>query len=159
LAFVWATIDPLWASPRAQCDGAAAASNRPGTCTEWLPGPRQVCLMSRTFSGGQGTSILHQMWGNWPLFRQPFTLYVHRPGLNATGRRLLQTDLIRAQGGSQDPGRCVKCLGPSVGGPRRDSSTRVGVIGPYFGSFGPSDCNSSGRSFVVQKKQTFNIFL
>ena len=38
-----ATFGPLRASPRAQHDGAAAASNRPGTCAGWSIGPRQVC--------------------------------------------------------------------------------------------------------------------
>jgi hypothetical protein len=36
------TCDPLCISPRAQCDGAVAASNRLGTSQGWSQGPRKA---------------------------------------------------------------------------------------------------------------------
>ena len=54
-----ATLEPLRASPRAQHDGAAASSNRPGMFTGWFPRPRQVCQMPRVVGGGGGASIQH----------------------------------------------------------------------------------------------------
>ena len=134
MAFVRATFDPLCASPRAQYEAAAAASNRPGTCTEWPPGPRQVCQMPCFFDWGHGASIQHKRRGNWSLFGQLLTLYVHRQGPNATGR-LHKIDLVRLQSAPQGPERCVRCPASSVEGTGHRSSTRGGVIGLCLGNY------------------------
>ncbi len=115
--------------------------------------------MPRTFSGGQGTSILHQMWGNRPLFRQPFTLYVHRPGLNATGRRLLQTDLVRAQGGPQDPGRCARCPEPSVGGTERRPAPESGRLALISAGLGPLIAALRGEASWCKKSKLSTFFV
>jgi hypothetical protein len=39
---------------------------------------------------------------------------VPQPGHSTMGRRLLQTDLVRVQGGSQGPSRCGRYFGPSA---------------------------------------------
>ncbi len=68
-----------------------------------------------------------------PLLGHLFVFCVHHPGNNTMGRRLLQRDLVRGQGGSQGSGGCGRCIGPSVGANgRRRSSTRGGVTGPHF---------------------------
>jgi hypothetical protein len=50
-----------------------------------------------------------------PLFDHLLALCVPQPGHSAMGRRLLQTDLVRVQGGSQGSGRCGRCFGLSAG--------------------------------------------
>jgi hypothetical protein len=55
---------------------------------------RALSLIYRAF-------IPHHGWGNWSLFGQLLTLRVYRPGHNTTRQRLLQTDLVRVQGGPQ----------------------------------------------------------
>ena len=66
-------------------DGVAAASNRPGTCTRWSPGPGQGWQVLRAFGGGYGASIPHQRRGKWPYFGQLLTLYVNRLGRKRRG--------------------------------------------------------------------------
>ena len=119
-----------------------AAYNRPGTCTERSPGPRQVFQMARISGGGRGASIQQRRLGNRPLFGQLLNLYVHRQGHNTTGRRLRQIDLVCSQGCPQGPGRCARCLGSSAGGTGRRSSIKGGVIGLFFPATFIPPCSS-----------------
>ena len=80
-----AILDPLCALPRAQYDRVAAASNRPGTCQRWSPGPRQVCPMLRAFSGGHRVLNFHQRHGNWLVICHFMALPVHRQGHKRRG--------------------------------------------------------------------------
>jgi hypothetical protein len=84
---------------------------------------------------GRKASIPCKKRGTWSLFCQLVALCVHRPGHIRRGRRLLQTDMVCMKGGPQGPGRCVRCIGPSADGTGCRSSTRDGVIGPYFVKF------------------------
>jgi hypothetical protein len=152
LAHVLSAFGPLWASPRAQYDGAASAANVPGTCVGWSPGPRKVWQMPRAFGRGHGVSIPHQRRGNWPLFRQLVALCVYRPGHKRRGGvcfkpawyvrrvvlsapRLHQTDVVRVQGGSQGPVRSGRCFGSLAGCMGRISNTkeeRFALVWPTF---------------------------
>ncbi len=78
------------------------------------------------------------------MFGQLSTVYVHRPGHNTRRRRLLHTDLARAQSGPQGPDRRVRCPASLVGGTGHRSSTRPGVIGLCLGSYWPSMCIAKG---------------
>ena len=92
------------------------------------------------------------------IFPATFNPSCASPRAQTTGQQLHKTDLVSVQSGPQGIGRYAKCLLPSTMGTGRRSSTRGEVIGHYFDLFGPSDCSSSGRSFVLQKKQTLHFF-
>ncbi len=114
-------------------DGATAASNRHGTYELWSLGPGLVSHMPRAFGDGHGVSMIpHKKRGSWLLYCQLLALSGHRQGHNTTGRRLLQTYLVRVQDGLQGPGRFGRWPGPSVEGTGCRSPTRDGVIGPHF---------------------------
>ncbi len=100
--------------------------------------------MPHVFGKGHGASIQHKRRGNWPLFGQLLTLYVHRPGHNTRRRRLLHTDLVRAQSGHQGPDRCARCPASSVRGTGHRSCTRCGVIGLCLGNHLISMCIAQG---------------
>ena len=83
-------------------DGAAAAQNRPGKCTERSLVPPQVCQMPRALAKGTGRRSTTNGEVVGP-FGPLLTLYVHHPRHNTTGRLLLRTDPVHAQGGPQGP--------------------------------------------------------
>ena len=83
-------------------DGAAAAQNRPGKCTERSLVPPQVCQMPRALAKGTGRRSTTNGEVAGP-FGPLLTLYVHHPRHNTTGRLLLRTDPVHAQGGPQGP--------------------------------------------------------
>jgi hypothetical protein len=89
LALIVSTFDPLYASPRAQYNGAAAASNRPATYEGWSPGPGQVCPMLWAFGEGHAASIPLQWRDNWPLFELVWAFLLQRH----TAAVLLTADL------------------------------------------------------------------
>jgi hypothetical protein len=93
--------------------------------------------MHRALGRGHGVPIQHQRRNNWPLFREVLTPCIYRQGHNTTAWRLLQTYLIRVQGGLQGPERSGKCIGPSAEGMVSRFLTRGGVIGPCFVNFDP----------------------
>jgi hypothetical protein len=63
--------------------------------------------MPRAFGGGHGVSIPHERQGSWLLFCHFLALSGHRRGHITTGRRLLQSYLVRVWDGLQSPGRFV----------------------------------------------------
>jgi hypothetical protein len=72
-------------------------------CAGWSSGPRNVWQMPRAFDIGHGVSIPHQKRDNWPLFLSTFDPLCVSPRAQTAGRRLLQTDLVCAQGGPKAP--------------------------------------------------------
>jgi hypothetical protein len=110
-------------------DGAAAASNRPGTCAGRSPGTRKVRQKPRDFGGeARGIDPAHEAGYLALFFLSAFALLCALPRAQTTGRLLLQTDLVRMKGCSQAPGRRGRCFGPSAGAHGVDPAPKAGYL-------------------------------
>jgi hypothetical protein len=110
-------------------DGAAAASNRPGTCAGRSPGTRKVRQKPRDFGGeARGIDPAHEAGYLALFFLSAFALLCALPRAQTTGRLLLQTDLVRMKGCSQGFGRCGRCFGPSAGAHGVDPAPKAGYL-------------------------------
>ncbi len=136
MALILSSLDPLYVSPRAQTTERRLLQTYLIRVRDCLQGPGRFGGCLGPLEEGTGCRSPTRDGGNLPLFRQFLTLWVASPRAQTAGRRLLQTDLVCAQGGPKGPKRCCRCFKPSAEGTCCRFRSRGGVIGPYLGWFG-----------------------